>query len=319
MAQVAINTSKANQLYLVISNASDAFLLTAFNTLPAYTYRVETNANFSNAGGWGMSMTVTATDSVTTLSSLSADYKELFFRAVVLSPSEADGSNTLYLGRIENGSDTRGDASISNVIGWGHVINRDKDGMILDDNDVLSLILPGGSHAHDLAAEIHLTNAPRVVQNITGDFTIEVRTDGRFDPGDISTQPGRHAYDGAALIIMADTDNVATLARAGLQYPQKRPAFYANFEMRTGGKLRRIGLTGDSKLPANGPVFLRLQRKGTEIDASVSTNGDQWKSLAAKNIPNDWPQMLSAGVAAISTSEAEFAPRFSQLKITKEP
>ena len=315
----AAQVNPASQLYLVISNAAHTFSLTAFNTLPGYTYRIETNANISDAGGWGQWMTVTATDSITPLSSLSGDYKEMFFRAVVSSPMEGGDSNTLYLGHTENASNAGGDAQISDVKGWGRVINPDEDGTILVHNGELTLTLPGGSRPHDLAADIDLTNAPRVVQSVTGDFTIQVRTGGRFDPGDISTQPGRHAYDGAALIVMADADNVVTLARAGLQYPQKRPAFYANFEMRAGGELQRIGLAGDFKLPANGPVFLRLQKKGTEIIGFVSTDGDRWHTLGAKQIPGDWPQTLSAGIAAISTSEAEFAPRFSQLTITKEP
>jgi regulation of enolase protein 1 (concanavalin A-like superfamily) len=317
-AQIANNIGAASQLYLVIRNTVHAFSLTAFNTLPTYTYRVETNADISNPRGWGLWIAVTATDSVTPLSSLSSGYKEIFFRAIVLSPSDTGGTNTLYLGHTENESNTEGDTPLSDLQGWGHIVNPDKDATILVGGDVLALIVPGGSHAHDLAADIHLTNAPRVVQSVTGDFTIQVRTDGRFDPGDISTQPGRHAYNGAALIVMADPDDVVTLARAGLQYPQKRPAFYANFEIRADGRLRRIGLSGDSRLPAAGPVFLRLQKKGTEIFGSVSLDGIRWRSLGAKQIPVSWPQTLSAGVATISTSEAEFAPRFSQLRMTKD-
>lgn len=145
-------------------------------------------------------------------------------------------------------------------------------------------------------------------------LSIEVRTDGHFEPGD-STQSGRVAYNGAAIIVAADPNNVVTLARAVLQFPGEKPAYYANFEIRSGGELQRIGMTGDCALPAKGPVYLRLERHGSEITGAISLNGSDWQSLGKKDIPSNWPARLSTGIAGINTSESEFAPRFSDLKI----
>jgi hypothetical protein len=46
-------------------------------------------------------------------------------------------------------------------------------------------------------------------------------------------------------------------------------------------------------------------------------DGHLWRSLGAKQIPATWPQNLLAGATTVSTSEAEFASRFSQLTIVK--
>jgi hypothetical protein len=199
--------------------------------------------------------------------------------------------------------------------GWGTAVDPDHDCTFFLAEDALSISVPG-SHPHDLAAEIHSTNAPRVLQSVRGDFTIQVRVEGRFAPGDESTQPGRTGYNGAAVVAMSDAENTVTLARAVLQRGEEAEP-YANFEIRVDGELQRIGLTGDHPLPKAGPVFLRLERRGSKFLGAVSADGMSWDVLGAKQIPEEWPKELQTGIAAISTSKEEFNPRFSKLQILK--
>jgi len=202
------------------------------------------------------------------------------------------------------------------IAGWGTAIDPDHDCKFFLAEDSLLISVPG-AHPHDLAADIETTNAPRVLQAVQGDFTIQVRVEGRFAPGDESTKEGRTGYNGAAVIAMVDADNVVTLARAVLQHPGSEPKPYANFEIRVGGRLLRIGHTGDHPLPKEGPVFLRLERRDSKFLASVSTDGVEWDALEAKDVPAEWPKDLQAGVAAISTSKEEFDPKFSKLQVIK--
>lgn len=179
------------------------------------------------------------------------------------------------------------------------------------------LISVPGTQPHDLAADIETVNAPRVLQAVHGDFVVQVRVDGRFAPGGQSTKEGRTGYNGAAIVALADTNNVVTLARAVLQIPGRKAMPYANFEIRVGGELQRIGTTGDHPLPKDGPVFLRLERRGSKFIGSVSTDGTTWDLLESKDVPAGWPEELQAGVAAISTSKDEFNPKFSKLQVEK--
>jgi regulation of enolase protein 1 (concanavalin A-like superfamily) len=321
-----------NQLYLVISNSSDAVFVTAYNTIPQISYQIQTNSDVTNPRGWAPWVTVLATSSVTPLSSFGLGYKEIYFRAVTATSSGAavtsSTENSTYLGRLDVSTNSNknslsaeltaaGNQSDQTLPGWDRTFNPDGDCNFYVGKNAVVINVPGSRNPHDLAAEINRTNAPRVLQEVDGDFTIQVRTDGRFEPGDLSTLPGRTAYDGAAIIVTLDPRNVVTLARAVLQRPGQAPAYYANFEIRADGKLSRMGLTGDFRLPAKGPVYLRLQRQDSEIAGAVSLDGVEWHALGSKNLRSPWPAKLSTGITAISTSVSEFNPRFSELKISK--
>ena len=321
----------AGQLYLTISNSSTSVFVTAYNTIPNVSYQIQTNTDVTNPNGWGAWVTVQATGTITPLSTFSADFKETFFRAASISQDRTAGSPPAavqYLGRLDVNTEASQNSRFATLIaatnqaslslpGWGQTADPDSDCNFYVGRNSVVISVPGSGNPHDLAAEIDRTNAPRLTQVVEGDFIIEVKTDGRFEPGENSTLPGRTAYNGAALIITSDPQNVVTLARAVLQRPGNAPAYYANFEMRSGGNLERMGFTSDLRLPAKGPVWLRLQRHGSDITGAVSTNGTEWNSLGAKTISSDWPGKLSAGIAAISTSESEFDPRFSELKVSK--
>jgi regulation of enolase protein 1 (concanavalin A-like superfamily) len=201
--------------------------------------------------------------------------------------------------------------------GWGKAIDPDGDCKFFVAEDALLIHVPGSATPHDLAAEIGVTNAPRVLQPVRGDFTFQVRIDGRFAPGGESTLPGRTGYNGAGIIAMLDAKHVVTLARAVLQHSGGEASHYANFEMRAAGELQRIGITSDHPLPEHGPVYLRLERRGSEIRGAVSLDGTTWSELEAKQLGSEWTKDIQTGLVSISTSAAEFNPRFSQLKLLK--
>ncbi|MDB6121955.1 MAG: prkC 13 [Pedosphaera sp.] len=203
------------------------------------------------------------------------------------------------------------------INGWGMPTDPDGDCKFFVAHDELLITVPGNNGPHDLAAEIKTVNAPRVLQPVRGDFVLQVKIEGRLTPGDESTLPGRTGYNGAGIVLMADPENVICLARAVLHRSGGEPMPYANFEMRSNGKLDRIGYANEHPLPMTGPVFLRLERRGQKIIGAVSADGVKWDVLKSKKIPADWPQKLKVGVVAISTSKEEFNPRFSNLQIVK--
>ena len=62
---------------------------------------------------------------------------------------------------------------------------------------------------------------------------------------------------------------------------------------------------------------LTIKRRGTTILASVSHDGATFVHMPAKSLPSDWPAKIKVGVAAVSTSQKNFTPIFSGLKIAK--
>lgn len=134
LAQRENLAASPNQLYLVISNGVTEFFLTAYNTIPDYSYRIQTNTDVSNPGGWGTWMTVVATNAVTPLASISTAYTQMYFRAIVLGEGVGTGPAThspptVYLGRVENEANwaaLRGSAvqADSNLKGWAALLTR---------------------------------------------------------------------------------------------------------------------------------------------------------------------------------------------------
>lgn len=191
-------------------------------------------------------------------------------------------------------------------------VDPDGDCRLIAGAGKITLEVPGGKSAHDLAAEIGVVNAPRVLRKVTGDFVLTTKTDGDYAPGEASTLPGRTGYNGAGIIVITDDQNVICLARAVLQHRNSPPRPYANFEMRKEGALDQIGNAAHRPLPLEGPVWLRLTRKGTELQASVSSDGTTWEAAGSKEIPESWNHSLQVGITAISTSANDFAPVFSE-------
>ncbi|MBK1883025.1 hypothetical protein JIN85_11405 [Luteolibacter pohnpeiensis] len=202
------------------------------------------------------------------------------------------------------------------VEGWGTSVNPELDCQFELKDGKLTISVPPTQISRDLAAEIGVVNAPRVLQPVKGDFSFTVRVEGNSKPDGGSTQQGRVSYTGAALILMADTDHVVTLARAAISSGGGKPNGYANFEIRSAGKLLQMG-SGENPLPVEGPVFMKLERHGNEVRAAISVDGAMWKDLPAKKLPESWPEQSFVGVAAITTSASGFEPTFTQIRSGK--
>jgi regulation of enolase protein 1 (concanavalin A-like superfamily) len=181
--------------------------------------------------------------------------------------------------------------------------------------DSVLIGVPGGHLAHDMSPELNVTNAPRFVQSMDGDFSFQVRVEGRFSPLEKSNLLDRLSYVGAGLVVMSDRKNVITLVRATME-DKSGSADYANFEMRSEGKLAgELGRAEECPLQAGAAVYLRLQRRGQTMEGAVSVDGKEWKELKSKTIPDDWPKRLQVGIIATSTSLEEFKPEFTHFSV----
>jgi hypothetical protein len=78
---------------------------------------------------------------------------------------------------------------------WGMAIDPDNDCKIVDQGKALEISVPA-TH-HDLNADNDKLNAPRVLREVSGDFTMTVKVIGTFQPGTQSTNPKAVPYIGA--------------------------------------------------------------------------------------------------------------------------
>lgn len=195
--------------------------------------------------------------------------------------------------------------------GWDKPVDPDGDCKLVRERGGLTIKVPGKDH--DLGVERGRMNAPRLLRDVRGDFVAEVRVGGKFAPSDPSATPERIPFVGAGLVLMDGEKTFARLERAAMRTGGEVKTF-ANWEMREGGKWVLAGHA--SVCPLKGKVtYLRLERRGDKLLASVSEDDKEWTELKALEVK--LPAKLKLGVAAISTSSEPFAPHLDRFKLRK--
>jgi len=196
--------------------------------------------------------------------------------------------------------------------GWGKFEDPDKDCAFTEENGELSIAVPGKDH--DLSVERSQMNSPRAMQPVDGDFTVEVKVAGKFEPRQPALK-GRKAYHAAGILIRTDDNNYITLER-GTLWSGKMDMAYANFELRVDGQINRFGRAQDSSLENTQDTWLKIERKGKIFTAYASQEAGKWQLVGAKTM--DAPKRIHVGVEAKNTSLAPFTPRFSEFKVTAD-
>jgi regulation of enolase protein 1 (concanavalin A-like superfamily) len=192
---------------------------------------------------------------------------------------------------------------------WGTFEDPDKDSEFKEEKGVLSMGVLGKDH--DLSIERGKMNAPRAMQPVEGDFTVQVKVTGKFDPVQMNNME-RLAYHGAGFFIRQDDNNYIRLDRATL-WDGTRNRGYANFELRVNGQIERFGNALDVPLDNAKDTWIKIERKGTEFTAFVSQEASKWQALGTKSMAV--ANRIDVGVAAINSSLEPFAPRFSEFEL----
>jgi regulation of enolase protein 1 (concanavalin A-like superfamily) len=68
-------------------------------------------------------------------------------------------------------------------------------------------------------------------------------------------------------------------------------------------------------IPADGPIVLRVERKGDQVRASFSVDGEELHSLHPRTVR--FPAKLKLGVAAISSSGDTFTVTLANFRVLR--
>jgi regulation of enolase protein 1 (concanavalin A-like superfamily) len=193
---------------------------------------------------------------------------------------------------------------------WGDVVDPDGDCKVVTADGGLNLEVPGS--LHDLNAEIGKLNAPRVVQEVEGDFTISVRVRGEFQPEGPGTRHEALPYNGAGLVIWLDDDHNVRLERGAVLR-----------NSRVGALLLWQKHDGEEP-PAHknafleeGDVYLKVERRGSRLAGFYSTDGEQWGETAPMEI--NWPARLKVGLSAVNSAFSPLSVRFEEFTLSNGP
>ena len=193
------------------------------------------------------------------------------------------------------------------IKGWGRAADPDRDCEVALKEDSLDIKIPGKSH--DYASDISIQNSPQVLREVSGDFIVEVRVGGEFNPGATSTIAGRLSYHGAGLLLIKDQDNYISLHR-GCVYINQQQRHYANFELRRGGGLAVSRY--EIEIP-NQETYLRLERRGNLVFNATSPDGIHWSSYEPVEL--ELPATVQLGVLGVTSSDVPLAIKFRDLKV----
>jgi regulation of enolase protein 1 (concanavalin A-like superfamily) len=200
------------------------------------------------------------------------------------------------------------------IKGWGEVIDPDGDCTIQSEKGKVTITVPEKNH--NLAPLIG-QNAPRILQEIEGDFTLEVKVSGDFKPTDRSTLEGGRSFNGAGLLLWQDDKNFLRLERNVFRIPEQNLSvcYPPLVELYSDGQYMNTNPEPQLDTFFKGrSTYLRLERRGGNVRASLSDDGKEWSLV--KELRVDFPKKLKVGVAAISTSAEPFKVEFEELKIS---
>jgi RNA polymerase sigma factor (sigma-70 family) len=184
-------------------------------------------------------------------------------------------------------------------------VDPDGDCTITAEGPAITLGVPGTPH--DLSAEIGRVNAPRVLQELEGDFRLQVKVCGTLHARGLSTVPGRLAYQAGGLLLWRDGQDYVRLERAVMNRQGLLQSGVA-FETRVNGLL---GEAHWADLPDQ-DVYLRLERRGSRLLGAYSLDGREWTVLPSLTMA--LPAKVQAGIAAINACRKPLAVRFEDLQ-----
>jgi regulation of enolase protein 1 (concanavalin A-like superfamily) len=201
-----------------------------------------------------------------------------------------------------------GGGALQKIAGWGEFVDAGGKSRVRLEGPRATIETPAGSF--DLWPEGKATNAPRLLQDVSGDFTVRVKTVGPVMGEKGAEATGRDvAFNAATLVIWQDENNFVRLDRAGMHKAGTR-YHQTYYHINQDGK-RTVQLS--QALPDQGS-WLKLERRGGTITAGWSVDGLRWQTYPVQNAK--LTDKVRVGVAALNSSTKPFVATFEDLQVT---
>jgi regulation of enolase protein 1 (concanavalin A-like superfamily) len=201
------------------------------------------------------------------------------------------------------------------IPGWGVVTNPDGDCTVKAERGKLTVTVPEGTH--DLNAKLGGMKAPRILKEVEGDFTVQVKVTGEFNPGDKPANEGTSAFNGAGLLLWQDEKNYLRLERNAwwIAAANQTACYPPLVEYYQDGEYQETNPQATIEEFFKGrSTWLKVQRQGNKVTASYSHDDDQW--TVAKEITVTLAKKLQVGVAVVNTAAKPCTVEFAEFKLT---
>jgi len=152
-------------------------------------------------------------------------------------------------------------------------------------------------------------NAPRALTEVEGEFTATVRVDPVPAPA-VSSR-----WNSAGLVVMIDERNLFRLDRGMWSGDKDRPDVRVVHDLLIQGYRDYRSENPWLKPDPAAPLWMRVERRGHQLLAAISTDAKTWTELKPQDI-SEWPQKLRVGVVAMSSAAQPFPARFFDFTLT---
>jgi hypothetical protein len=159
------------------------------------------------------------------------------------------------------------------IANWGKFVDPDGDCTVQGNQDKLTITIPATNH--NLHAERGM-NAPRVLQDVEGDFTATVRVTCELNPGKNPTGKLATAGNYAGLLLWGSAKSYVRLERNARWMEPTGPfvCFAPGFEYWLDGKMKMGSPRGAEPDFFKGKsTWFRFERKADRLTASMSHDG----------------------------------------------
>ena len=216
----------------------------------------------------------------------------------------------LFVGLVDSRADDGG--TPENIPGWGTVVDPTGDCEIRHADGKLTIKIPG--IYCDLWPVKGQVNAPLVLDDVEGDFTVQVLV-AEVSKSNRDTRieglAGSTSFHAGSLVVWKDVKNFVRLDRTNMDRDGRTITGVYLHVFKNGERVAEA-----APLVPDKPTHLRIERKGDRVMAAYSQNGGRsWQELPVQTM--DLPSKVKVGVAALNNTTTGNTVQFEGLKITK--
>lgn len=196
---------------------------------------------------------------------------------------------------------------------WGTLSDPMGDVSVVTNEGTLTVTVPAGIRDLSAVRREGGNAAPRILQPVDGNFVAWVKVTGDFNPPKMEAA---NAFFGAGILVFASDDHFLRLERDIWTTPDGQQICYAPlFEYWHQGAMRSQESGAAATFFQGRTTYLRLERKGYELIASISHDGSAW--MESNRVLAQLPKKVRVGLCAINTASVPFKVEFSEWKLTK--
>ncbi len=199
---------------------------------------------------------------------------------------------------------------VQTIKGWGTVIDPDRDCKVKEDGGTVTITVPTTYHDLTYTDDGTKRNAPRILQDVKGNFRVQVKVRAFPLPQANTSSSGKHSFVSSGLLVWIDDKNFLRLERAANGGAPGAFIWAERFEDGKSISDKPMALSADSD------TLLRIVHKDGKLTLSFSEDGDNWTEALAEEVK--LPDKVKVGVLAINTTTQEFAPALQGFKLGKK-